>query len=581
MEFNDELIQIFNEEVTDLIERSRNSLDNFLLSENKIEKFKDVLRVIHTIKGNAGTIGYNDIRKYSHDLETSLLEFKNNENKVDKSAVDKIIKFFDYVESIISGEVVSPYQEPDPSQEKKDFEIFEKVEASVEKKEMEIFSKEEEKPKSLALNKNKETNNLEKMEIKENKNSKNMNDYIRVPTDRLQKNFDVISEIFLIRNQMRYLVEKYAAEGVYSDLFFQDWEILDNSLRKSIGELEGISMSMRMTPIKSLLRRMEKTIRSYLETSSDKDIRVEIEGEDVEIDKKIIDSLAEPLIHLTRNAMDHGIETKQERINLGKDPQAVIKFEIQIVANEAILCVSDDGRGIDENNVLKSAIKKGLNVSNVQTKEEIINLIFLPGFSTVEKVSDVSGRGIGMDAVKTYVESIGGNLGIKTEIGKGTEFNLKLPLGMSVVPVIIAKANNIKFAILNSEVLELKKINPKEVIQNGNERYYKRGNEFIKCINIEDGLFSHLKKESDFYDQKEKLSICIIGQTGKLIAVQIGEFLENAEIVVKEYPSSAPKFNYVSGISILATGEPTFLISLNKYCEKNTNMIVNKKSGEL
>lgn len=90
MEFNDELIQIFNEEVTDLIERSRNSLDNFLLSENKVEKFKDVLRVIHTIKGNAGTIGYNDIRKYSHDLETSLLEFKNNENKVDKNAVDKI-----------------------------------------------------------------------------------------------------------------------------------------------------------------------------------------------------------------------------------------------------------------------------------------------------------------------------------------------------------------------------------------------------------------------------------------------------------------------------------------------------------
>jgi chemotaxis protein histidine kinase CheA len=103
----------------------------------------------------------------------------------------------------------------------------------------------------------------------------------------------------------------------------------------------------------------------------------------------------------------------------------------------------------------------------------------------------------------------------------------------------------------------------------------------IKCINIEDGLFSHLKKESDFYDQKEKLSICIIGQTGKLIAVQIGEFLENAEIVVKEYPSSAPKFNYVSGISILATGEPTFLISLNKYCEKNNNTIINKISGDL
>lgn len=571
MEFNEELIQIFNEEVSDLIERSRNKLDNFLNTENKSEKFKDILRVIHTIKGNAGTIGYNDIRKYSHDIETSLLEFKDKENNLDKNTLDKINKYFDYIESIISGEVIPPYKEPE--EKTQEFEIFVKEDITKSEK----LDSQSEKENSISKVKSDvENNKLEKLDAKSNKN---VNDFIRVSTDKLQKNFDIISEIFLIRNQMRYLVEQYSNTRTYSDSFFQDWEILDNSLRKSIGELENISMSMRMTPIKSLLRRMEKTIRSYLETNLEKDIKVEIEGEDIEIDKKIIDSLAEPLIHLTRNAMDHGIETKQERIKLGKDPQAIIKLSIQLVANEAIITVNDNGKGIDENNILKSAIKKGLNVSNVQTKEDIINLIFLPGFSTVENVSDVSGRGIGMDAVKTYVESLGGYLSIKTEVNKGTKFSLKLPLGMSVVPVIIAKANNIKFAILNSEVLELKKISPTEVIQNGNERYFKRGNEFIRCVNIEDELFSHLKKESDFYDQKDKLSICIIGQTGKLIAVQIGEFLENAEIVIKEYPPSAPKFNYVSGISILATGEPTFLISLSKYCEKNNKVIANESKG--
>ncbi len=597
MEINTELLQVFNEEVSDLIERSRNVLDGLLNSSNRVEGFRDILRVIHTIKGNAGTVGYSDVKEYAHDLETILFEFKNNENLINKSLLDKVVKFFDYLENIITGEG-NPIKYGEGNIENNEMGIFDKTEVELriykmqpaEGKEAEVFNKNEIEevrnfPTTAKVNNSPEQKN--NVEIKNNangdankanndlKSKANSNDFIRVPIDRLQKNYDIISEIFLIRNQMRYLVEQFHSQNVMYDNFFQDWELLDNSLRKSIGELESISMSMRMTPVRSLLRRMEKTIRGYLETNTEKDISISIEGEDVEIDKKIVDSLAEPLIHLTRNAMDHGIETKQERMANGKTPQANIKLSIQIIANEAIIVVSDDGRGIDENKILSSAIKKGLNVSSVQSKEEMINLIFLPGFSTAENVSDVSGRGIGMDSVKSYVDSMGGYLSTKTEVNKGTEFTIRLPLGMSVVPVIIAKANNVKFAILNSEVLELKKINISEVKKNGNEFYYQRKNDFIKCVNIEEGLFTHLQKKSQLYEKKEKLSICIIGKTGKYFAVQIGEFIENAEIVLKEYPQGAPKFSYVSGISILATGEPTFLISLSKYCD-NLNKILPK-----
>lgn len=597
MEINTELLQVFNEEVSDLIERSRNVLDGLLNSSNRVEGFRDILRVIHTIKGNAGTVGYSDVKEYAHDLETILFEFKNNENLINKSLLDKVVKFFDYLENIITGEG-NPIKYGEGNIGNNEMGIFDKTEVELriykmqpaEGKEAEVFNKNEIEevrnfPTTAKVNNSPEQKN--NVEIKNNangdankanndlKSKANSNDFIRVPIDRLQKNYDIISEIFLIRNQMRYLVEQFHSQNVMYDNFFQDWELLDNSLRKSIGELESISMSMRMTPVRSLLRRMEKTIRGYLETNTEKDISISIEGEDVEIDKKIVDSLAEPLIHLTRNAMDHGIETKQERMANGKTPQANIKLSIQIIANEAIIVVSDDGRGIDENKILSSAIKKGLNVSSVQSKEEMINLIFLPGFSTAENVSDVSGRGIGMDSVKSYVDSMGGYLSTKTEVNKGTEFTIRLPLGMSVVPVIIAKANNVKFAILNSEVLELKKINISEVKKNGNEFYYQRKNDFIKCVNIEEGLFTHLQKKSQLYEKKEKLSICIIGKTGKYFAVQIGEFIENAEIVLKEYPQGAPKFSYVSGISILATGEPTFLISLSKYCD-NLNKILPK-----
>ena len=414
MEINTELLQVFNEEVSDLIERSRNVLDGLLNSSNRVEGFRDILRVIHTIKGNAGTVGYSDVKEYAHDLETILFEFKNNENLINKSLLDKVVKFFDYLENIITGEG-NPIKYGEGNIENNEMGIFDKTEVELriykmqpaEGKEAEVFNKNEIEevrnfPTTAKVNNSPEQKN--NVEIKNNangdankanndlKSKANSNDFIRVPIDRLQKNYDIISEIFLIRNQMRYLVEQFHSQNVMYDNFFQDWELLDNSLRKSIGELESISMSMRMTPVRSLLRRMEKTIRGYLETNTEKDISISIEGEDVEIDKKIVDSLAEPLIHLTRNAMDHGIETKQERMANGKTPQANIKLSIQIIANEAIIVVSDDGRGIDENKILSSAIKKGLNVSSVQSKEEMINLIFLPGFSTAENVSDVSGR---------------------------------------------------------------------------------------------------------------------------------------------------------------------------------------------
>ncbi|WP_338635125.1 chemotaxis protein CheA [Spirobacillus cienkowskii] len=560
MDLKSELLQVFKEESADLIERARNQLDGFFEANNKQQRFQDILRVIHTIKGNAGTLEFNNIKKYAHELETELIALKNNENNITKNQVNNIFKFFDYFESVLNNEI-NESENLSFNKETQSLSIQENLLSGAvgffdEKSTAAPFElfKPIDAPKII-----------EKNEVKSNKNN---NDFVRVSVDRIEKNFDIISEIFLIRNQMRYLVEQHHSQNITTEDFFQRWEILDNTLRKEIGELENISMSMRMTPIKNLLRRMEKTVRSYLDSNKDKDILVEIEGEDVEFDKKIIDSLAEPLIHLTRNAMDHGIETTKERISLGKSPQAIIKLAIKVIANEAILDVSDDGRGIDENKVLQSAIKKGLNVSHVKTKDDMIQLIFLPGFSTVDNVSDVSGRGIGMDAVKSYVESLSGNLSIQTEINRGTNITLRLPLGMSVVPVIIAKANHVKFAILNSEILELKKIFPSEIVKNGAFFYYKRDNEFIPCYNIEDTLFSHLKMKSDFFNNKEKLSICIIGQTGKFAAVQIGEFLENAEIVIKPYPTNAPKFNFVTGISILATGEPSFVISLNKFCEQ-------------
>ncbi|BBH52346.1 chemotaxis protein CheA [Fluviispira sanaruensis] len=569
MDFKDELLQTYIEESTDIIERIRKKLENFQESSNKQERFQDILRAIHTIKGNSGTLNFFEIKSITHELESNLLVYKTKEEEIPKKILDNIFKYTDYLEN----EIINNNLEKNNAIVSTSNETFH------------IFSQEEVPHLNIQENLNTEkSNDFSKEKIAkekfENKSTNSSNEIIRVTAEKVQQNFDIISEIFLIRNQMKYLVDLHYLKKIENDSFFQNWDFLDNSLRKCIGELEQIALSMRMMPIKSLLRRMEKAVRSYLDEHNDKDIVVQIDGEDIEIDKKILDSLAEPLIHLTRNAMDHGIETILERKSLEKPPKAIIRLSVQIIANEAIIKVSDDGRGIDEQKVLNSAIKKGMDVKNITSKEEILNLIFLPGFSTAEKISDISGRGIGLEAVKSYVESLGGNLSIKTEINKGTDFILRLPLGMSVVPVIIAKANGYQFAILNNDVFELKNVLPNEIVKNGNETYYKRGNDFIKCFNIEDYLYKHLKKDKEIFNYKEKIPLCIISYAGKIAAVQVGEFISNAEIVVKEYPSISPELPYISGVSILATGESTFVISLTKLCDRITKKSFGKNLGQ-
>jgi two-component system chemotaxis sensor kinase CheA len=312
------------------------------------------------------------------------------------------------------------------------------------------------------------------------------------------------------------------------------------------------------------MKRMEKTVRGY-SAETGKAIKVEIEGEDTELDKKILDSLAEPLIHLTRNAMDHGIEPEADRRRSGKPPVATIRFEAALSGNEVLVRVTDDGRGIDETKVLASAQKRGIDVSGVKTKDEAIALIFLPGLSTKEHTSDISGRGVGMDAVKSYVESFGGSISIQTELGKGTTFTLRLPIGMSVIPAVIARANNELFALSTSGLVETRTISSDAIVRNGDELYYERNGQFIPCYDIEDYVFESQRRPRM---PSRQASLCVCETSKGLVAMRVQELISNIEIVVKSPPKPGRQAPYVTGVSILATGRPIFVISLGLLYER-------------
>jgi two-component system chemotaxis sensor kinase CheA len=559
-----EFKQTFFEESRELIDRIRDQLDGWMECSDQADRLATIWRALHTIKGSAGSVQIMPIRDLAHELENFLTPFKAVPGNIHANEVNYILTAVDMIENMIEaeerGESLTPPVQPTPTSAAFGF-FDDPVPAPV------LAPVPQETPAVPD-------------EATDRKSKVASTETIRVPLDRIQRNFEIISELFLIRNQLKYLAERLHGDKTTIDSFMHNWETLDNSLRKNISELEQLSVSMRMMPIKSLMRRMEKTVRDYSQTTG-KQIRVEVTGEETEIDKKILDTLAEPLIHLTRNAMDHGIEDAPERARKGKAVQAVIRFDSRLEGNDVLVTVSDDGSGIDDRKVLESARRKGLNVEGVRTREDALNLIFIPGFSTKDQASDISGRGVGLDAVKTYVESFGGSISLTTEKERGTRFSLRLPLGMSLISAIIARCNGQTFAIPAAEVMETRKVDPEQIALNGQHAYFKYRGKFIPCYSIADQIFKSSKAEQQApRDQKQRLPVFLVKTLHGLVALFAEEALSNSEIAVKSVPDNAWQSPFVTGVSILPTGEPVFVISLVRLFERRINLQGQEAGGK-
>ena len=551
-----DLLKTLVDECHDLIERVYTALEGLLTATNRDERINEIFRCVHTIKGGAGACDLNEIKTVAHTLENKLNDLKTGVRLLTAEDITAIETTMSCIEELLDNATNGGYV-PTPSEPEESgtgFYLFSETSSGP----MTV------PPPPATLVPVAHAMTGAESKLQDSKTKQGTPELIRVSLERVQRNFDIISEIFLTRNQLKYLVERLANGDVANDEFFQSWEVLDASLRKSIGELEAVALSMRMTSLKNSFKRMEKTITGYA-SQSGKHINVRLEGSDTELDKKIVDSLSEPLIHLTRNAMDHGIESDEIRKAAGKPLPANILIAANVVGNEVHICVSDDGKGIDDTAVLTSAKRKGLDVSHIKTKEEAINLIFVPGFSTKDSATDVSGRGVGMDAVRTYVESFGGSISIQTTLGLGSLFTMRLPLGMSLLSSLIASVNGRLVAISLAGVVETAAVNRTLILRNEQRSFYDRNGIFIPCIDTHEFLFA-TNKSSDI--KQKEVAICVCDTPSGQVALCFDRLLENAEIVLKTLPKVSASLPYLTGVSILPTGEPVFVLSLPLLYEK-------------
>ncbi len=405
---------------------------------------------------------------------------------------------------------------------------------------------------------------------------------IRVPFRRLDALVDLVGELVAAQTSLSQI----SAEWNDIDVFTNDREliesisgnnfevlsrlhILSEQLERLTMNIRETTMNMRMIPIGTTFSRYKRLVRD-LSVELDRDVKLLTEGEETEFDKSIIDRLSEPLVHLIRNAVDHGMEPREVRKAAGKDPQGTIMFKAWHEGSYIYISVSDDGRGLDTKKITECAIESGI-ISSAEglTDDEIRQLIFEPGLSTAMGITSVSGRGIGMDAVKRNIESLSGNVLVESEKEKGTKFTLKIPLSLAIIDgLLVGIAENAYILPLSivEECIEILATN----IEEKNRK---------QMVRVRDELIPYINLRKMFGVEKEKpeyMKIAIINADGMRVGLLVDSIKGKYQTVIKSMGNLYKKSRHISGGTILGDGSVALILDTNQIIR-----IIEKEEAEL
>ncbi|MBW7454724.1 chemotaxis protein CheA, partial [Paenibacillus sepulcri] len=375
---------------------------------------------------------------------------------------------------------------------------------------------------------------------------------IRVDIERLDALMNLFSELLIDRVRL----EQLASEIRRNDLN----ETVEHMTRVS-GDLQNIVLKLRMVPVESVFNRFPRMVRD-LAKSLDKKVDLVISGADTELDRTVVDEIGDPLVHLLRNSLDHGIEPVADRIAAGKSEVGSVNLRAFHSGNHVFIEVEEDGRGINREKVKQTAIKNGVitpDEAKRLTDNEVNMLIFAAGFSTADKISDISGRGVGLDVVKSKIATLGGHVTVESELGKGTKFSIQLPLTLSIISAMLIKLGSEKYAIPLSSIVETGIIRREHIRKiHGNRMIEYRG-AVIPVISL-----SQVMESTTFFEDKEdETEIVVIRKGDKMGAITVDEFIGQSEIVLKSLGKYLTNIEAVSGATILGDGQVALIIDPN------------------
>lgn len=456
--------------------------------------------------------------------------------------------------------------------DERDMELIEKIDALISEGKdvddliLEIRKKEEKPPAEIKEEKPKEEVKKETSKPVKKTAKKEESETIRIDIDRVEVLMNLVGELVLDRNRIVKLASRFSAIDKESDVAEELNEAIAG-MSRSVSDLQEAVMKLRMQPVKRIFSKFPRIVRD-LAKKLGKKINLEMEGEDTEIDRSILNKLEDPLIHLVRNSIDHGIETPDIRKAAGKDETGTIKLSAFQEGDRIIVSIEDDGKGIDPEVIKKKAIEKGLinpdQAENMSDKE-IFELIFLPGFSTAEQISDVSGRGVGMDVVASTIHSLRGTIEIDSEPGRGTKITMKLPLTVAIIRTLMVGSNDRVFAIPIFSVAEIIQYNPEDIKDVGH----------YKSLMLRDKVYLlfTLNELFDLENRGKEKFVIIINVGEKSIAIAVDELYGEEEIVIKPLGKLLSDVHGIAGATITGDGRVVLILDINS--------LINDKKNEL
>ena len=393
---------------------------------------------------------------------------------------------------------------------------------------------------------------------------RSMSKTVRVDIGRLDSLMNIVGELVLSKNIIMQISKELRATqglaGAAAELFKAS-----RALERKLGELQEGVIEVRMVPIGQIFTRLTQAVRKYA-GEADKEIEMETFGEDTELDKLMVEDMADPLMHMIRNAIDHGIEHAEERARRGKPTKGYIRLEAFPKGNRVAITVEDDGGGIDLDKVRRRAVERGL-VEEADTlgRRDLLDLIFAPGFSTKDEVSEVSGRGVGMDVVKKNVSKLSGTIEIETEVGKGTLFTITLPITLAIIKALIVKSSTETFAVPLSSVLEslmvsrerIKTIEKREVIS-------LRG-ETLPLLWL-DRVFGLPKPQGD----ASVYYIVVVGVAERRLGLVVDGLVGQQEIVIKSIGDKLKNTPGIAGATELGDNEVILVLDIEALIDEAT-----------
>lgn len=555
LEENEELLTEFHIEAIDHLGQIETAVLELEQEASSNDAIDSMFRSFHTIKGVAGFLNLVPINRLAHEIESLMDLVRKNEITLFTGIIDLVLDSKDtlgrHIEQIsialsegsIPDEVIPVSHLMTRARWAMEGPKFyaQQIGASLE---------------SISSQDQPSTTSTKNPQIKSPEASS-----IRVSTTKLDNLMDTVGELVIAQSQ----IKEYTKKGA------NDPNALQHSLAKLARitkDLQQTSTSLRLVPIKSTFQKMGRIVRDTCAQVGKKSV-FEISGEDTEFDRNVVEEISDPLVHMIRNAIDHGLESTEGRLAAGKSDTGNISLKAYRKGSNVVIELSDDGQGIDPERVLQKAISNGVaSEGESLTKEEIYKLIFAPGFSTAEEVSDISGRGVGMDVVRQNIEKLRGKIEIESELGEGSTFKILLPLTMSIVDGLIVKVGDDRF------VLPIPSVKVALRPENGSIFANQGGQETLHIREKKYPLFRlhHHFQIPNAQTDPEKATVVIVETGSSQCGLLVDEMIGKQEVVIKSLGNLMNKVPGVSGGSILGDGTIALVLDTTMLIENQTGM---------